>query len=228
MASDIEHCCFISHRARSAPHARCARRVLGAFAVVAATALVACATETSVTQLWSAPIPVNQPPMRRIVVMATQMDEANRRVLEDALTAELAKHGVQGTQSYTLFADQLPERERAKQLMRDVGADGILTANFKGIRERLTYEPGYYTGDFWGGYYGGVYRGSLGGYVYTDQIVNVETALWDARANDQTVWAVLTQTTNPSSGPDFVRSVTKKVVAALAAAHWIAPGTTED
>jgi hypothetical protein len=226
MTSPIEHGRCLSNCTGSARDARRARRVLAVLAVVAATGLAACATQTSVTQLWSAPVPASRPPMRRIVVMATQMDEANRRVLEDAFTAELTKHGVQGIPSYTLFPDKLPEREQAKQVLQGVGADGILTANLKGIRERLSYAPGYYTGEFWGGYYGAAY-GYSGGYVYTDQIVNVETDLWDSRAANQTVWAALTQTTNPSSGADFVNSVTKKVIPTLAAAHWIPPAPKE-
>jgi hypothetical protein len=190
-----------------------------AFALGAAT-LAACATETSVTQLWSAPIPVSRPPMRKIVVMATQMDEANRRSLEDSLVHALSAHQVQAIPSYKLFSDKLPEIEEAQKAVQALGVDGILTANFKGIKEQLSYVPGYYAGGFWGGYYGSGY-GYTGGHVYTDQVVNLETALWDARANNDVVWAALTQTMNPSNGQDFVVSVTKKVIPTLANAHFI-------
>lgn len=198
-----------------------------AIAVVAAAASVgACATKTSVTQVWSAQMPETTQPMRKIVVMATRMDEANRRVLEDSFVAALGEHGVEGVPSYRLFPDQLPPREQAQQAVDSVGADGILTANFKGVREQLSYSPGYYAGGFWGGYYGTGY-GYSSGYAYTDEIVNLETTLWDSRHVDTVVWAVLTNTTNPSSGRDFVKSVTKRVIPALAEAHFIPPGPTK-
>jgi hypothetical protein len=194
-----------------------------ALALAAALAgVVGCGTKTSVTQTWSAPMSPTIQPMRKIVVMATRMDEANRRAMEDSFVAALGAHGVEGIPSYKLFPNALPAREEAQAAVDSVGADGILTASFKGIREQLSYSPGYYAGGFWGGYYGAGY-GYTGGYAYVDDILNLETTLWDTRAGDQVVWAVLTNTTNPSSGRDFVKSVTKKVVPELARAHMIPP-----
>ncbi len=225
MASRLEHQGSLSNGSAS----RRVRRRLSvlAIAIAAAAGVAACGTKTAVTQVWSAQLPPSIGPMRKIVVMATRMDEANRRVMEDSLSAALTEHGVEGIPSYRLFPDKLPDRDQAKAAVDAIGADGILTANFKGIREQLSYSPGYYAGGFWGGYYGAGY-GYSGGYAYTDEIVNLETTLWDTRAGDQVVWAALTNTTNPSSGRDFVKSVTKKVIPELAAAHFIPPGPSKD
>jgi hypothetical protein len=199
------------------------RAPLVALALLAcALGAAGCATQTSVTQVWSAPVRAVTP-MRKVVVMATQMDEANRRALEDSFTRALAAHGVQGIPSYSIFGDKLPARAEAQAAVDQIGADGILTANFKGIREELSYPPGYYAGGFWGGYYGSGY-GYTGWYGYADEYVNLETTLWDTRVGDTVVWAVLTSTTNPTSGRDFVTSVTKKVIPALADARLIPPG----
>lgn len=195
--------------------------------VVAATSLAAACggPSTSVAQLWSAPMPASLPPMRKIVVMATRMDEANRRALEDSFVAALSVHGVEGVPSYRLFPDRLPERAQAEAAVQSVGADGILSANFKGVQEKLTYVPGY-AGGLWGGYYGWGYGYGYGyGYVDTDEFVNLETTLWDSRAADTVVWAALTNTKNPSTGQDFVRSVTAKVIPQLAEARLIPPAS---
>lgn len=193
-------------------------------------AVAGCGTQTSVTQLWSAPASPSTPPMRTIVVMAVDLDEANRRSLEDALVRELAEHGVDGVTSYVLFQDGPPDREKAQATVERVGADGILTAKLRGIRERLGYVPGTYPGGWWGGYYGYgwpyAYQygyGAYDGYGYADELVNIETTLWDARAADTVVWSALTETENPSNGSAFVESVSEKVVPAIAAARFIPP-----
>lgn len=198
-----------------------------ALAVVTAAGSVGCGTKTSVTQLWSAPVPASVPPMRKVVVMATRMDEASRRAMEDSLVAALALHGVHGVPSYKLFPGELPPREEAQATVESMQIDGILTANFKGIRETLTYAPRYYAGGFWSGYYGwgwGWGGSYYDGYLDTDELVNVETTLWDARAPDTIVWAALTTTRNPRSGHDFVESVTEKVIPALAESRFIPLG----
>lgn len=216
-----------SSRAAVGPRLR--RRWLPAIAATLAFAGIAvagCGPKTSITQVWSAEVTPSTPPMKKILVMAMRMDEANRRSLEDVFVAELARHGVQGVQAYKLFPQGLPDRAKAEAAVHSIEADGILAANFKGTQERLTYSPGSYAGGFWGGYYGWGY-GYSGAYVYTDYIVNLETTLWDARAGDTVVWSALTNTTNPSSGNDFVNSVTEKVIPAIAARGLIPPAPDE-
>jgi hypothetical protein len=172
------------------------------------------------TQLWSAPVPTSARPMHKLVVVALRMDEANRRVLEDTFVRALTARGVEAIPGYKLFPDGPPDREQTKAAVASIDADGVLTATFKGIRERLTYVPGsgwnsYYA---WTGYYG-----YYGGYLSTDDLVNLETTLWDARAADIVVWSALTSTRNPSSGRDFVKDVTSTVIPAIAGAGFVPP-----
>jgi hypothetical protein len=198
-----------------------------ALVAIGASALSGCATKTSVTQLWSAPLSPSQPQMRKIVVMATHMDEANRRALEDSLSANLSGHGVEAIPSYKLFPGKLPEREQAQQAIKSSEADGILAANLKGVQEKLTWVPGYYGGGFWAGYYGWGMGGYYDSYVYTDEYVNVETTLWDLRQGDAVVWSALTNTKNPTSGTALVRSIADKVVPSIAQAGFIPPAPTK-
>jgi hypothetical protein len=182
----------------------------------------ACGPKTSVTQVWKAQT-TSPAPMRSVLVLAARMDEANRRAMEDTFVAQLAKHGVTGTPAYRLFPDRLPDEEQAREAARNAHVDGVMALTFKGVRQQLTYMPGSYAGDFWDGYYGPLVSAGAWspGYVETDDFVNLEATLWDARLNDKVVWSALTQTTNPSSGRSFDDSVASKLVPELAKAQFI-------
>jgi hypothetical protein len=189
---------------------------------LAIASVSACEGKTSITQLWSAPVPSTVGPMHKIVVIAMQMDEANRRALEDSLSSALYQHGVQALPGYKLFPSELPTTEKAMAAVDSIGADGILMAKFKGTQERVSYVPGYYAGGVWG-YYGAYYSGYYSGYTQYDEYVNLETTLWDARAADTVVWSALTNTHNPSTGMALVESVTNRIVPAIANAGFIPP-----
>lgn len=191
-------------------------------ALVALAAACGGGPSTSVTQVWKAPSPPAAP-MRSVVVFAANMSEANRRTAEDIFTGQLKERGVDAQQSYNVFPGKLPTREEAKAATQRANIDGILVLSLKGVRERQTYVPGSYTGDFWGGYYGMGWDTYSPGYVVTDEIVGVETTLWDARAHDSLVWSAVTQTTNPETGSEFAKSVADKVVPQLEQGHFIPP-----
>jgi hypothetical protein len=132
----------------------------------------------------------------------------------------LAQHGIRATTSYSLFHDAFPTSDQARDVVQKVGFDGMLVATSKGTTERAVVAGG----DFWSDYYyGPSWLGWYPGYVYTDELVKFETTLWDERAGGKMVFAALTQTRNPSSGNDFVRSLTKAVLPAMTRAGLIPP-----
>ena len=188
------------------------RQALGSAIVVAM--LASCGgTQTSVTQLWKAPIAAA--PMKSVVVFGANLDEANRRALEDAYVSELSAHGVDAKPSYALFPGEPPEREAAQQAVKNAGVEGILVSRLRSVREKQTYINGDYGGGFWSGYYGSGWSYWSPGYVQTDELVAYDTTLWDARIGDKLEFALTTQTKNPSSDADSVHSLTKTVVKAL-------------
>jgi hypothetical protein len=192
---------------------------------IAALALVLLAgcgasARTSVTQVWSAP--VSGAPMKSVMVFAAHMDEANRRTLEDAYVTALAQHEVTAKQSYTFFPGEPPPREQAREVLKKAGIEGVLVSTLRGVREKQTYLSGY-EGGLWSGYYGPSGGTSSPGYLISDEVVSVDTTLWDARTGDQLVFTITTTTTNPSSGKNFVPSVTDAVVPALENQKLIPP-----
>jgi hypothetical protein len=188
-------------------------------AAVLALGAAGCGTRTTLSDVWTAH---DVPPvaMRSVLVIGARMDNTSRRSLEDGMAASLALHGVRATPSYALFPNGFPSADQARQAVEQVGFQGLLVSTSKGTTERTTIVPGAY--DFWTGYYYGPgWGGWYPGYVYTDQFVKFETSLWDERAGGKLVWSAITQTENPSSGRDFVHSLRRTVVPALARAGLI-------
>jgi len=197
------------------------RNVLRGVVVLAAALGAGCSgTRTSVTQVWQAPAPVTAP-MKSIIVFGAQMDEANRRSLEDALVAELGKRNVRAMPSYAVFPGQPPDPEKARAKVSELGFEGILVMRLKNIAERATYVPSY-SGSFWSAYYGPGWWGGPG-YVVADQIVTFESTLWDTRAEDKLVWAALTRTTNPTAGRSYIGSLVNAVLPKLQDGRFIPP-----
>jgi hypothetical protein len=192
---------------------RGARGVVAAFAVFAATS---CSTPTSTTQLWQAK---NMPrtPLKRIVVFGGGLSEAGRRTVEDGFVAALSEKGVTARPSYDLFPS-LPDKESARSAVVAAGFDGALVTSLRSVRDRPTFVPGSPTGTgFWDSYYGPGWGGGYSpGYVVEDEEVSMETTLWDLRSSNGTlVWSATTKTTNPTSGGDTVKSVTREVIPKL-------------
>jgi hypothetical protein len=196
-----------------------ARMLVLATVVLAA----ACATKTSTTQLWQAE---GYAPrfVENVLVFGGRMAEPMRRSLEDEVAKELADRGTRATPSYKLFP-QLPQRDIAQPEVRRLGFDAAIVATLSSIRERQTFVPGHYHyGGFWGAYYGpgwGMTTWSPG-YVVTDELVNVDTTLWDLRTEPgNLVWTTSTTTRNPTSTSDFVESFAGEVAENLERARLV-------
>ena len=169
-----------------------------------------CGTPTSTTQVRKAETVVRAP-MRRVVVFGGGLSETGRRVMEDGFVASLGARGVAARPSYELLPT-LPDKDSARAAVEAAGFEGVLVATLHGIREKVSYVPG--GSGFWGGYYGGTWAPDS---VVTDQIVTVETTVADLRAGGAgaLVWSATTQTTNPTSAADAVKSLTKELVPKL-------------
>src|ERR1700744_129036 len=130
----------------------------------------ACATQTSVTQVWQAQMPPT-PPMQRVLVLALSTDEPMRRVVEDAFVTAPTSHGVQATQSYAFFGGaEPPAVDYARKMVTEAHYDGILVTRLRSVKEDPKYAES--TG-FWDGYYmyGWGYRDA---YIVADEIVTFE------------------------------------------------------
>lgn len=174
-----------------------------------------CGTKTSTTQLWSAE-DYSAAPLRKVVIFGRGMAEAQRRTVEDRFATALGDHGVAATPSYRIFPE-LPDREIAQAELAKQGFDGALVTTLHGTRERQSYVPGHYQGGgFWGGYYG-MGWGWSPGYIVTDELVDAETSVFDLRTGGgRLVWSATTRTTNPTSGDDLSKSMSREILPSIA------------
>src|SRR5207253_2206694 len=121
-------------------------------------------------------------PMRHVMVLGLNVEPATRRLVEDRFVSDLRNEGVQATQSYALFGENIPDRETARGILARGGYDGALVLRLQRVQESARYVP---SAD--GGFYGSRYNGYWGGtsyspgYYTTDEIVQFETTLWDVR-----------------------------------------------
>ncbi len=189
-------------------------------AVVASTAVVACSTPTTETDVWKSPT-YAAGPMRNIAVFGGRVDATQRHTLEDGLVSALSVYGVHATPSYAMFGDQVPpDQASIRAQLRSGGYDGALVSTLKGVSERTLVAPGT---DWGAGFYGAYWGPGAPVYAETDQFVKFETSLWDPNSGNM-VWSTITQTENPTSGKDFVSSLTKTVVPSMAKAGLLPMG----
>lgn len=157
--------------------------------------------------------------MRKILVIGKTPAETSRRNLEDTMAAALERRGADAVASYRVFQAQAPQENAIKQYLESERYDGTLVIEFEGVRTRTIIEPyprfdNYYGTRFQGGFYSSDYN------VYTDQYVKVDTTLWNARDN-RLAWSVSTQTANPLSSSDAVKSLVDKLVGTMIEAHLV-------
>jgi hypothetical protein len=191
---------------------------IGALAISSA----ACTTPTKVTDVWRDPSYAGGP-VKNVVVFGGRLDDTNRRTLEDGFVTALTAHAVRATPSYKLFPGPLPSKDEARAALQQAGVDGALVSSLRAVTEKATYIEG--GPGFWGGFYGPGWGGPVyyPGYIVTEPVVRFETTLWELRESGKVIWSASTQTDNPSSGKDFVSSLTKKVIPEMVNAGVLPP-----
>jgi hypothetical protein len=173
--------------------------------LVAAVLLAGCATtSTQLTNSWKDPA-ASGVKFKKVLTVCACKDDGMRRTVEDRLAA-----AIQGSEpSYSVLSDdQLGDRERTKQALKDGGFDGVVMLRLVSVDKSQTYVPGsayvvptgyhsMYGGWGYGGYaaYGAVYDP---GYVREDQLVNFDTNIYRI-SDEKLLWASRSQTSNPKS-----------------------------
>jgi hypothetical protein len=181
--------------------------------LVAAILLAGCATtSTQLTNTWKDPS-ASGTKFKKVLTVCACKDDGTRRTVEDRLAAAIA-----GSQpSYSVLSDeQLGDRERTRQALKDGGFDGVVMLRLVSVDKSQTYVPGstyvvptgyhsMYGGWGYGGYaaYGAVYDP---GYVREDQLVNFDTNVYRV-SDEKLLWASRSQTTNPNSVSEVVDGI---------------------
>lgn len=193
-------------------------------ALVAAVAIVAvgaCASSSSLVNLWKDP-GYQRSPMHTVFVIALKKNTLMRRTWEDAFVSELAKHGVVATPSYRQFPDAPPDTQQVVDAANAQSYDGILLVHKLPTETTQHYVPGYVTtraverGTPWTGRYMTHYRRIYTpGYTETDKLVRYQVEMWKPGEEGGLVWTGTTQTIDPTSSQDVNREISRLVVPEL-------------
>lgn len=184
-------------------------------------AVSACGTVTNVPMVWKDPAYTGEG-FDRIFVIGIGENDAARRMFEDHLARELAKHGAVAEASYS----RLPSTDRLtegaiREAMLGGDFDAVTISHLVGENQETEYVPPrtYTVPRTYGGYYG-YYRSHWDvvhepGYYKTNTIVRLETNFYDAR-NAALIWSGQSDTMNPDSVTDTIDSATRAVAKRLA------------
>lgn len=189
----------------------CFRLPLFSVAFLAAGIFPVLAGGTKVVQKWVSP-EVAKYQFDHVLTIGIIKDPETRQMVEDAIAGRARKGNAVPSYSILQEAD-LRDKEKAKAKILKMGFDGAVVMRPLRVEDRVHYVPGSYPphyGSFWG-YYG--WAGSslyVPDYVYTDKVVQVETAIFSIK-DDKLLWTTLSETTNPESARDVVLGIAKAI-----------------
>ena len=172
----------------------------------AAVGLLACSATTMVTS-WKAP-GASKATVKKVLVLGVSNTDSLRRSYEDDFVASLNKLGYQAVASYNWVPDasKIDEGALAARIKAE-SVTNVLVTRLVGTKEVTTvtaptygvgyapYGPAYYGG--WGSYYSYGYATVVSpGYVYTNNVVTLETNFYDSsKEKDALLWSGQTETT---------------------------------
>jgi hypothetical protein len=157
-----------------------------------------------------------------MLVISVSKNSVQRRMWEDAFSAELAKHGVAVTPSYRLFPDAVPD---TNQIIRIVGSnsfDGVLVTRRLPPEMNAQYTQGYVTTeqgmryDYRRERFVTYYR-DIDHAAYVDsQKVDIRTIdVWATRNEGQMIWSATSKTPEPNSVQEVRPEIVKLVMSEL-------------
>jgi hypothetical protein len=198
------------------------------FVLIASTMTVAaCATASSFNSTWknpdAAPVSLNG---KKVLAIVQIRDEARRREGEDLLAAAITEHGGQGIASYTLFPSNARQQDEAvaERKAMEVGISGIVIMSVTGreqTRSRVrNVSPPWFNDPYyrhaWRAWGHGWNQMWVSESVRTDTRVMVETRVYSIE-QDKLLWTGSSETLNPESSGDVIRSLSSEVAKQLKA-----------
>ena len=186
-------------------------------AALVAAGLTAACSSTRATSLWRDP--ARQEPFKRILVDVAGVDAATRRGAEEAV-ARRPPPGVAVASHQVIPEGEQADAAKVKGRLEGAGFDGVLVCRLAGVEQELTSRtvpgsPGVV------GYWGWAHAGPQQT-IDVRKVAKVESQLFEVGA-DRVVWAMSTETVNPTSREAAVDEVAALVVKKLEEAGALGP-----
>ena len=186
--------------------------------------LCACAT-VSLDDTWRNP-GLHVTRLKKVLVVSITKKDSSRKIYEEMLASELAKHGVDAVVGYTL----IPEDGKAswsvlESAMKKSAAQAVLTVQTIKLQQQTVIQPGYVTAypgvwypeafptwDLYG-YYGSIQNYGPA-YISTYDIATMQVNLFDA-VSGKLLWAATLKSSEPEKVTSVGKDLSRKVVKAL-------------
>ncbi|MGD1045127.1 MAG: hypothetical protein ABR936_07345 [Bacteroidota bacterium] len=193
-------------------------------------ALLAGCASSELADIWS-DSSFQSPPLNKMLVISVSKNSAHRRIWEDAFSAELVKHNVAATPSYSLFPDAVPDTNQVIQIVQKNGFDGVLIirrlpseANPQYVQEYLTQEKDMryiWRRDRFVTYYRRVAHAA---YVDSQKVDIRSIDVWATKNEGQLIWCATSETPEPNSIQEARPEIVKLVMSELTKQGMIASG----
>ncbi len=189
--------------------------------LVIAVSLLLCSacSKTEITDVWKDKT-YTEGPMKSVLVIAVAKDQLARRSYEENFVMALQQAGVKAYASYKLHQAEPIKKGDITSMVKQLGVQYVLITSLMGVdKEQKYHPPQTYIAPRRGlGYFGYYYRAydviHEPGYYTTNVKVSLETTVYDARSK-KPVWMAQSQTMNPDSSAEVVKSVIPELVKAM-------------
>ena len=190
--------------------------------------LMAGCASSELVDIWS-DSSFQPPSLNKMLVISVIKNSVQRRMWEDAFSAELAKHSVAVTPSYRLFPDAVPDTNQIIQIVGSNSFDGVLVTRRLPPEVNAQYTQGYVTTEQGMRYDHRrerfvTYYQDIDHAAYIDsQKIDIRTIdVWATRNEGQMIWSATSKTPEPNTVQEVRPEIVKLVMSELTKQRIIA------
>ena len=162
-------------------------------------------------------------PLKKVFVMGVSQKETVKRYFEDEFARALKARGTDAITSYaTIPQEKMTDKDFITGKIKELGADAVLVTMLVDKKMMDTYYPPevrysrpYYRGDWYGYYSRGYSYSATPGYIVREQVVALETNLYDVKA-EKPIFSALSETCISDSPDALIRSFVQLMIKELA------------
>jgi hypothetical protein len=137
--------------------------------------IASCSTTTTLLSTWSDKDYSGN--IKKVLIIGASENQGRRRIFEGEFANQLKPHGVASLPSNEILpAEKMLDKETILSKIEDLNIDAVLVTKLVEKQTERVYYPSWYDG----------YKQSYGR-VFKDQIVNLETSLYDVKTEGM-IW----------------------------------------
>jgi hypothetical protein len=182
-----------------------------------ALVLMAGCGSSKLFDIWS-DASFQSPSLKKVLVISVSKNSVHRRLWEDTIITELAKHDVAGTPSYRPFPALAPDTNQVLDIVRSHEFEGVLVTRWLPKELKTQYLNGYMTTEPQIGYEGRAKRFVTYyrdiehvGYIDSQKVDIRGIDVWSTKEEGHMIWSATSKTPEPNLTqevrPEIVRLV---------------------